>query len=162
MKKQTALMTALALAATLLAAGCGKEEPPKRNQIPIIKESIYNLQQAVKDRDRVGLDSLLSARIIDNGESGDSLLSFCFGPEGQFGFDRFGDCEIVYTADHAIARCYVTDTAGLRNGPIRLTFEHHEIGPKKERKSVWLLSNFDQKPLSSDTTDAIDTSSATP
>jgi len=150
----------LALSIGLIAAGCGKEKPPARNQIPIIKESIYKLQQAVKERNQPALDSLLSSKIIDNGQSGDSLMNFCFGPERDFAFDRFGDCEIVYTSKHALARCYVMDTTSSHERPIRFTFVHEEVGRKKGRKSLWLLSQFDQKDLttgSEDTTATPDT-----
>jgi len=159
MRRVTTLILALATIG-LMNAGCGEEEPPPRDQIPVIKEAVYNLQQAVKDRNRYGLDSLLSARILENGQSGDSLLNFCFGPQSDFAFNRFGDCEIVYTKTHAIARCYVMDSTNTHDRPIRLTFVHEEVGPTKDRKSLWLLSTFDQKPLSSDTTDTIDSAAA--
>jgi hypothetical protein len=121
--------------AVAVVVGCGGEsKPPSRDQIPVIKEAVYKLQERVKERDRAAIDSLLSARIIDNGQSTDSLLSFVYGPSGDYDFRQFGRCEIFYTKENAEARCYVMDTTAAADRPIRFSFILQD--------STWLLQSF--------------------
>ena len=59
----------------LLAAGCS-EETPSRDHIPLIKERVYLLQQAVKEKNRAAIDSLMSSEILSYRQGSDSLLRF--------------------------------------------------------------------------------------
>ena len=125
------LLCALALAA---AAGCSGDKTPPRDQIPALREAVYQLQERVKAHHLAALDSLLSVKILDRRQSGDSLLSFVYGPERSFAFEQFGGCEIAYTRDHAVAECWIMDTTHARTRPIRLEFARD--GDR------WLLASF--------------------
>lgn len=129
-----------ALVALALLIGCDEPKPPPRNQMKPIKQTVYDLQEAVKRHDPAALDALLSARILDNNLSSDSLLSFCYGPGSTFAFARFGDCGIAYTASDAVVECFVVDTGGDTLLPIRLNFTREKI----KDSSVWLLTSFSE------------------
>ena len=118
----------------LLAAGCS-QETPSRDHIPLLKERVYLLQQAVKEKNRATIDSLLSPKILSYRQDSDSLLRFVYGPDGRFPFERFGNCEIVYTSDKARIDCFVMDSTGHTDRPIVFTFVH--------KHDLWLLKRFE-------------------
>lgn len=117
----------------LLAAGCG-EKTPSRDQIPVLKKRVYLLQQAVKERDQAAIDSLLSPAILSYQQDSDSLLRLVYGPDDHFAFERFGDCEIIYTSDKARIDCYVMDSSATKDRPIVFTFEY--------KHKSWFLKQF--------------------
>ncbi len=123
----------MGLLALVLGSAC-TEDTPSRENIPVLKERIYVLQEAIRERNRPMLDSLLSSRILTYDQSSDSLLSFCWGPDNSFAFERLGDCEIFYTDDKAFADCFVMDSTGTKERPIHLRFIN--------QGDVWLLERF--------------------
>ena len=118
----------------LLAAGCS-EETPSRDHIPLLKERVYLLQQAVKEKNRAAIDSLLSPKILSYQQGSDSLFSFVYGSDNRFVFERFGNCEIIYTSDKARIDCFVMDSTGRTDRPIVFTFVH--------KHDLWLLKRFE-------------------
>ncbi len=132
--KQLMIVTVALAAGLALWAGCDKQMSPPRDQIPMIKKAVFALQERVKTRDRAAIDSLLSAKILDNKQSSDSLLGFVYGPSGDFAFEQFGSCDIAYTREIAEASCFVMDSAHGKDRPIRLSFIKDD--------TLWLLSAF--------------------
>lgn len=118
----------------LLAAGCS-EKTPSRDHIPLLKERVYLLQEAVNERDRAAIDSLMSPKISSHKQGPDSLLRFVYGPDGLFAFERFGDCRFVYTRDKARIDCFVMDSTGGTDRPIEFTFVL--------KHDLWLLKRFE-------------------
>ena len=118
----------------VVLAGCA-EKTPTRDHIPLLRQKIYDLQQAVKSGNPATVDSLLSVRIISHGQSSDSLLKFIYGAGGDFEFERFGNYDITYTNDKARIDCFVMDSASLTDRPITLflAYEH----------DMWLLTSFE-------------------
>ncbi len=114
--------------------GCG-EDTPDRDQIPIIKKRLYELQEAIASKNLAAIDSLLSPKILTYNESSDSLVKFCFNPDGSFAFDRLGNCDIRYAHKKAVVDCILIDSTGQKGKPIHLSFV-------KQHK-MWLLSRFD-------------------
>jgi len=84
------------LALGLGLTSCGAKKTPNRDHIPVLKSRIFELQEAVKDKNRARIDSLLSVKIVSNQQGSDSLLAFVYGPSGDLGFERFGDRPIVF------------------------------------------------------------------
>lgn len=113
--------------------GC-KEKSPPRNQIPILKETFNRLQKSVKDHNRASLDSLLSVKMLEYHQNGDSLLSVAYGGDDSFSFERFGDAVFLYTGDNAQIECFVMDSSSRRDHPIRI----HMIREGKQ----WLMSHY--------------------
>ncbi len=132
MKRIATICLPAALALALVSC---QEKTPNRDYIPILKQRVYLVQQAVKNRDASALDSLLTDDLKGEGRNADSLVRFVAGPDGQFRFDRFANCEIYYNDDKARADCEVVDSAGNQNGRITLTLTR-----KGDR---WLLKRFD-------------------
>jgi hypothetical protein len=122
------------VAAVIQLSGC-TEKTPSRDHIPLLKERIYSLQEAVKDRNRPAMDSLLSPEILSIDQSSDSLLRFVYGADGQFPFERFGDCEIIYTNNIAHIDCFVMDSTNRTDRPIAFTFTY--------KHDLWLLKRFE-------------------
>ncbi|MCP4685945.1 MAG: hypothetical protein GY867_10955 [bacterium] len=116
-------------------AGCGEEELPSRDEIPILRQRVFALEQAIASGDPLILDSLLSVEILDEGLSSDSLLGFVFGPDNDFPFHRLGDCEIFYTKEVAVVDCHVMDSTETADRPIKLHF--------KKFDEIWLLRKFE-------------------
>ncbi|MEA2030430.1 MAG: hypothetical protein U9N55_02380 [candidate division Zixibacteria bacterium] len=129
----------IVIACAMLFSGCS-EEPPAREHISVLKKRIFKLQEAVKNHNRSSIDSLLSTDIISEGQSSDSLLSFCWGNEGDFSFDRLGDCEIAYTDKYAVSNCFVMDSSNARDRPIRLLYIYQH--------DLWLLKKFEPRDTS--------------
>lgn len=130
--KITGSLLIFVLLLTLIS--CDKKTP-SRDHIPNIKERVYLLQEAIKDHNRAAIDSLLSTDILDAGQNSDSLISFCFGSDGNFGFERLGNCVIAYTNNNAEARCFVMDSTGSEERPMRLMWV--------QQHDMWLLSRFE-------------------
>jgi len=118
----------------LFFAGCAEEKLPSRDQIPILKQSLYALEQAVNVRNRAAVDSLLSVEILDAGQDSDSLLRFVYGPADDFPFYRLGDYDIFYSNDIAVINCYIMDSTEQTDRPLRLLYKHKE--------ELWLLKEF--------------------
>ncbi len=135
--------------ASLVLAACGKQSP-KRDQIPLLKSRLYELQVAVKERNTAAIDSLLSVSIISKKQSSDSLLSLVYGPDRDFAFERFGNYNILYTSDKARIECCVMDSTSSTDRPVVffLADEH----------DLWLFTSFEvgagePDTLQADTTD---------
>ncbi|UCD63522.1 MAG: hypothetical protein JSW34_12370 [Candidatus Zixiibacteriota bacterium] len=118
----------------LLLTGCG-QETPSRDQIPPLRQRLFDLQQAVYNHDRAAIDSLLSVKIISRDQGSDSLLSFVYGPAGDFPFERFGNYDIVYTTDRARIGCFIMDSTASADRPFTLflAYEH----------DMWLFTSFE-------------------
>ncbi len=136
-RKTRLILSALATVAplALMAASCS-EKTPSRDHIPILKQRLYLLQQAVKKKDRAAVDSLLSPKILSYQQNSDSLLRFVYGPDGLFAFAQFSNCEIRYTGGKARVDCFVVDSTGRTDRPIVFTFVHEH--------NLWLLKRFEE------------------
>ncbi len=132
LKRQIITLLLGAIAITL--PGCD-QEPPSRNQIPILKKRLFRLQEAVKERNRAAIDSLLSLQILEINQSSDSLLRYTYKPDGSFEFSQFAIEGIVYTRDRARIDCWIMDAARKKDRPLILTwvFEYDQ----------WLLKKFE-------------------
>lgn len=120
----------------LFLFSCG-EESPSRDHMPVLQKRLYQLQVGVANSDRAAIDSLLSVDILSIGENSDSLLSFIYGSEGEFAFERFGNYQIYYTDEVARIDCYVMDSLGDTSRPVILTFVNQH--------DLWLLKRFEAK-----------------
>lgn len=117
-----------------------QEKAPNRDFIPILKQQVYALQEAVKGTDRSRLDSLLMDDLRE-ANGADSLIRFVGGTDGQFRFTQFAQCEIYYNDDKARADCVLLDSAGQAGPAVTLTLVNH--------RGKWLLKRFETKPSGS-------------
>lgn len=107
-----------------------REKSPSRDYIPIIRQRVYEVQEAIKSRGRNAIDSLLTEEYAAAGGA-DSLVQFANGSDPAFAFSRFTHTEIYYTNDKARVDCLIVgqDNRSLKSAT--LTFER--------RKERWLL-----------------------
>ncbi|MBU0982585.1 MAG: hypothetical protein KKA42_01855 [candidate division Zixibacteria bacterium] len=129
------VVTGLVAAGVLLLAGCGAEDLPSRDEIPILRERLFALEQAVKADSRASVDSLLSVKILDRGQDSDSLLRYVYGSDHSFAFERLGDYHIFYNKKVAVIDCFVMDSTAGHDRPLKLTFEKVD--------DLWLLGQFE-------------------
>jgi hypothetical protein len=122
--------------------GCGKEKTPSRDQIPLIKQRISQLQEGVLQKSQAAIDSLLSVEILKKNLSSDSLLKFVYGPIGEYPFQSFGQPEIVYTDQFARVESNLDDSLQRTERPVTFMFTNDD--------GRWLLIDF--KTGHSDTT----------
>ena len=114
--------------------GCDKEKLPSRDHIPILKQNLYALEQAINARNRAAVDSLLSVEILDVGQDSDSLLRLVYGPTDDFPFYRLGNYDIFYDNNIAVINCYIMDSTEQTDRPLRLQYKHKE--------ELWLIKEF--------------------
>ena len=120
----------LSVTAIFLYAGCGQKKV-NRDYIPIIKENLYKLQVAVKDKNLAQIDSLLS---VERNQSSDSLIRFVYGMDDNFNFVQFGNAEITYTNEVARIDCYVMDSSSTSDRPMVFFLEYDH--------NLWLFTSF--------------------
>ena len=132
--KYQIFVTAVMLACLL---GCAEQSTPSRDHIPLIKEKLSYLQNGVLTRNQAVIDSVLSVKILDIGQSSDSLLKFVYGTDNSFAFELFGEPVIIYTDKIAMVECYVMDSTRVKNRPLTLLFSYDN--------EIWLLSGFEKR-----------------
>ena len=132
--KYRVLVTAVMFTCLL---GCADQSTPSRDHIPLIKEKLSYLQNGVLARKRAAIDSVLSVKILDIGQSSDSLLKFVYGADNSFAFEVFGEPVIIYTEKVAMIECYLMDSTRTQNRPMTLLFSYDN--------KIWLLSRFEKR-----------------
>jgi hypothetical protein len=119
-----------------LLIGCGSEELPSREQIPVLRGKLLALQKGIGERNRSAIDSLLSVDILDIHEDSDSLLRFVYGSDGSYSFKQLGDYTIFFSNELAVIDCFVMDSTARRDRPLRLIYGlDHDLWLLKEFKS---------------------------
>lgn len=117
--------------------GCAEKRTPSRDHIPLIKTKLSYLQNGVLTRNRAVIDSVLSVKILDIGQSSDSLLKFVYGEDNTFAFELFAEPVIIYTDKVAMIECYLMDSTKTKNRPMTLLFSYDN--------EIWLLSRFEKR-----------------
>lgn len=124
----------LFVCALLLIVACD-DEPPRRKHIDVLRNKLRQLEKAVVAKDRAAIDSLLSIQILDEGQSSDSLLSFVYGPGGDFPLAGFSLIEMFYTGDKARIDVEIVDSTGQVRRPTTFTLVHEH--------DRWLFKKFE-------------------
>jgi hypothetical protein len=131
--RRAALMTALSLVLTLI--GCRGDKLPSRDQIPVLRQTLGNLERAIASRSTTAVDSLASIDLLDLGLSSDSLMSLVYGPNRDFSFSRLGNYEIFYNREMSVISCEIQDSSDRPGRPIKLYY--------KLDGTRWLLTRFE-------------------
>ena len=124
----------LILSFLVLLAGCEEEAPP-RDEIPLIKDLIGNLESAVKGRNPARIDSLIIAEAYDLGYHSTKIMEDVF--QGDTAFFAFGRKSFVYTEDKAKVECMIMADSTDAGRPLEM------ILVKVKKK--WYLKRFDLK-----------------
>lgn len=126
------IVGAIALCAWFV--GCTEQEP-SREHIPLLRQQLYKLQEAVAAKNASAIDSILSVDALPLGMTSDSLLKLVYGPEDNFPFLLFGDAEILYTNEKARIDCFIMDSTSGHDRPLTVTLVYQH--------SLWLLKRFE-------------------
>jgi hypothetical protein len=129
------------LAAALIGAatGCEFKKNISRDEIPIIKKSVGEIETAIRADDAAGLDSLLSNEAARSGTSARSILDFVYhsGPNDTLAeFVGFTDKQIFFRGDAARVDASISGPGGpVADVTITLKKEHDiwrikKIGPR--------------------------------
>ena len=132
------LSRSLVAAFALVICGCGGDDLPSRDQIPVLRQRVYALEQGIRSHNRAGIDSLLSVDILELKEDSDSLLRFVYGGSDRFQFKRLGDYTIFFNKDIGVVDCFIMDSTQNRDRPLRLKYKLDD--------KVWLLTEFGAGP----------------
>lgn len=123
---------ATAVCAAAMLTGC-KEKTPNRDFFPVIKQRVFLLQEAIRNRTATGLDSLLAPDYAERGGA-DSVVQFAYGEDPKFQFARFGETEIFYTDERARVDGVIVGEDGQVLRDMILIYEH--------RGDRWLLKRI--------------------
>ncbi|MBN2226074.1 MAG: hypothetical protein JW763_01790 [candidate division Zixibacteria bacterium] len=119
----------------LVVFGCAKKNPP-RDEIPLIKGMLGDLQTAIAERDTVKIDSLLSPIGHDLGYSGASILAMAY-PTDSAAFHGLARKDFFYTEDRARVTCFIQADSADSGRAVEMTLE--------KRRDNWFIRRFDLK-----------------
>ncbi len=137
------------IAGLLLLISCAEKNPP-RDEIPLIKNLLAKFEQAVREKNAAGIDSLIIAEAYDEGYHSTKILSDIYGP-GDTGLDidtssflKFGGREFSYTKDIGFVKCTIVSGTGNAS----LTGDTGSLGRPVEiivvkKYGQWYLKRFD-------------------
>jgi hypothetical protein len=135
----------LLCAVAVFAAGCESKKDISREEIPIIKESIVAFEKALKLRDPILLDSLLSSEARQVGTAATTVLDFVYG-DGRTEFTGFTNKQIFFRGDAARCDCTING-GGIPAKDVTITL--------KKENNVWLIKRIEPRldsPLKVDST----------
>ena len=115
--------------------GCEFKKNVSSDEIPFIKESVHALEQVIKARSTVYLDSLLSEEAAEQGTTPEGVLDFVYA-DGLTEFAGFSQRKIFFRGNAARVDCMITGP----EGPVRPV----TITLRKENE-VWLLKRIEPR-----------------
>lgn len=117
----------------LLIISCAEKNPP-RDEIRMIKNLLAKFEQAVREKNPAGIDSLIIAEAYDEGYHSTKILEDIYGT-GEF--LKFGSREFSYTKDIGFVKCFIVSDTLSEGRPVEI------IVIKKYDQ--WFLKQFDLK-----------------
>lgn len=126
---------AVALLIVTVMIGCEFKKNTSREEIPIIKESLGAFEAAIKARDALYIDSLLSSEAAEVGTTSASILDFVYA-DSLTAFAGFTQKQILFRGDAARVDCTVAGP----DGPVREV----TITLRKER-NIWRIKKLEPR-----------------
>ena len=129
-------------AGILIIISCAEKNPP-RDEIPLIKNLLGQFEQAVKEKNSAGIDSLIIAEAYEEGYHSTKILSDIYGtgdtgPDIDTGsFLKFGGREFFYTKDIGVVNCFIVSDTADTGRPVEITLV--------KKYDQWYLKRFDLK-----------------
>jgi len=136
-RKQIILSVMLALSMSIIILTCGKDEGPSRDEIPLIKNTLAQLEDAVKNHNALKIDSLISPEALGLGYSPEQILADIYPDSSKASFLSFGDRNFLYVEDKALVNCLIISDTTDPGRPVEITLAKNE--------GVWLIKKFDLK-----------------
>jgi hypothetical protein len=129
------VIISISLLVALAATGCEFKKNISRDEIPIIKETIYAFEQVIKARNTVYLDSIFSSEARQLGMSPEFVLDFVYS-DGLEEFAGFTNKQILFRGDAA----RVDGMIAGPDGPTKAV----TITLRKEN-DVWLVKKIEAR-----------------
>ena len=146
---KTVTRTAVLVLIVAVIFGCEFKKNTSREEIPIIKQSLGAFEAAIKARDAVYIDSLLSSEAAEAGTTSASILAFVYA-DSLTAFAGFTEKQIFFRGEAARVDCAITGPEGsVREVTITL---------RKESK-IWRIKKIEPRlddPLKEDQDTAAD------
>ena len=134
MKHKITFSLCMVLIAFVLSA-CDRGPKLSRDEIPSIKTSIYALEQVLKAKNTVYLDSILSSEARQVGTSPETMLDFIYG-SGPEEFTGFTSKQIIFRGDAARVDCNINGPDSTLR-PVTITLRREE--------GVWLVKRIENR-----------------
>jgi hypothetical protein len=112
------------------------EKNPSRDEIPLIRTLLADFEQAVRDRNQIRLDSLISAEALPLGYTSLKILEDVY-PDTINSFYSFGNREFMYVKDKASVTCNIKADEADVGRPVEITLV--------KAGEIWLVKRFDLK-----------------
>ena len=135
-KSYFSLFSIIPISLILLAiAGCS-EKGPSRDEIPIIKSLLGQLETATKEHNAARIDSLIIADAFQDGYNSIKFLSQVY-PGDSSDFYTLGSREFYYTKDHGVVNCRIMANSADTGRAMEI-----DLVKKGDR---WLIEKFTLK-----------------
>ncbi|MCP4568578.1 MAG: hypothetical protein GY841_13455 [FCB group bacterium] len=125
--------TLLVIVIIAVLSACTREKQLAREELPLIKETVFALEQVIKLRSAVYIDSIVSSDANRTILSADSLFDFIYS-DGTGEFSGFTGKRIVYRGDAARIDCFAPGPDSTEK-PLTITL-HKE-------NDLWLVKNIE-------------------
>jgi len=134
------LKLSIIIAGLLLLVSCAEKNPP-RDEIPLIKNLLAKFEQAVREKNAAGIDSLIIAEAYEEGYHSTKIMSDIYDTSD---FIKFGGREFSYTKDIGFVKCNIVSDTGNAS----LTGDTGSLGRPVEiivvkKYGQWYLKRFD-------------------
>ena len=130
------LKFSIILGGILIIISCAEKNPP-RDEIPLIKNLLGQFEQAVKEKNSAGIDSLIIAEAYELGYHSTKILSDIYPDIDTGSFLKFGGREFFYTKDIGVVNCLIVSDTADTGRPVEITLV--------KKYDQWYLKRFDLK-----------------
>ena len=115
---------------------CSRKKNPPRDEIPIIKDVLAKLENAIENRNSVMIDSLLAPDAARLGYSSRQILSSVY-PDSSDSPCSFGKRSFMYIKNKARIDCTLLQNGIDHGRPIEITMI--------KKRDQWWVERFDLK-----------------
>lgn len=137
MKIQRIYLVICLISFLLLLVSCSRKKNPPRDEIPVIKNQLGQLERAVKDKNAAAIDSLMIAEALELGYNSQSILAIVYPDSINSTFYSFGKRSFAYTKQTASVDCFIMADSTDPGRPVEITLV--------KRSDLWLIKRFDLK-----------------
>ena len=133
--------------------GCEKQKQLSREELPLIKETIFAFEQVIRMRSEIYIDSVISSDADRSVLTADSLFDFIYGDDLRE-FAGFTGKRIIYRGNAARADCFIAGPDGPTR-PVTITLHKED--------DIWLIKKIEpglEEPILKDVDTVADSTEA--
>jgi hypothetical protein len=121
----------------LSVLSCSSKKNPPRDEIPVIKDLLADLEMAIKDKNPEVIDSLMADNAAELGYNSEQILSAVYSDTGENQSYSFGKRDFFYVKDKARVNCFIIADSTDPGRELEITLI------KKDNR--WKIKRFDLK-----------------